>query len=104
MKVEDVFTQKGRLWVRLWEKGGKQHKMPCRHNLEAYLHAYIEGAGLADDLKGPLLRTIGRGTAKLTRTLRPQANAYATISRCAAVAGIETKVGNHSIRATMIPA
>ncbi len=62
MKVEDVFTQNRRLWVRLREKGGKAHAMPCHHNLETYLTAYIEGAGLADDPKGPLFRTIGRGT------------------------------------------
>ena len=61
MKVEDVFTQNRRLWVRLREKGGKPHAMPCHHNLETYLTAYIEGAGLADDPKGPLFRTIGRG-------------------------------------------
>ena len=35
MKVEDVFTQNRRLWVRLHEKGGKDHAMPCHHNLEA---------------------------------------------------------------------
>ena len=104
MKVEDVFTQKRRLWVRLREKGGKQHEMPCHHNLETYLHAYIDGAGLADDAKGPLFRTIGRGTGKLTRTPLPQANAYAMIGRRAAVAGIATKVGNHSFRATGITA
>jgi integrase/recombinase XerC len=61
MKVEDVFTQNRRLWVRLREKGGKAHAMPCHHNLETYLTAYIEGAGLADDPKGALFRTIGRG-------------------------------------------
>lgn len=104
MKVEDVFTQKGRLWVRLQEKGGKQHEMPCHHNLETYLHAYIDGAGLADDTKGPLFRTIGRGTGKLTRTPLPQPNAYAMIGRRATSAGIETKVGNHSFRATGITA
>ncbi len=104
MKVEDVFTQKRRLWVRLREKGGKQHEMPCHHNLETYLHAYIEGAGMADDPKGPLFRTIGRGTGKLTRTPLPQANAYAMIGRRAAAAGIETRVGNHSFRATGITA
>jgi integrase/recombinase XerC len=27
-----------RLWVRLREKGGKRHEMPCHHNLETYLH------------------------------------------------------------------
>jgi hypothetical protein len=34
MKVEDVFTQNRRLWVRLHEKGGKRHELPCHHNLE----------------------------------------------------------------------
>jgi site-specific recombinase XerD len=104
MKVEDVFTQKRRLWVRLREKGGKQHEMPCHHNLETYLHTYIEGAGLAEDLKGPLFRTIGRGTGILTRTPLPQANAYAMIGRRATAAGVETRVGNHSFRATGITA
>ena len=104
MSVEDVFVQRRRLWVRLQEKGGKRHEMPCHHNLETYLHAYIEGAGLADDAKGPLFRTIGRGTGKLTRTPLPQANAYAMIGRRAAAAGIATKVGNHSFRATGITA
>jgi hypothetical protein len=59
MKVEDV---------RLREKGGKPLAMPCHHNLETYLTAYIEGAGIAEDPKGPLFRTIGRGTSLLTRT------------------------------------
>jgi hypothetical protein len=49
-------------------------------------------------------RGIGRGTGKLTRTVLPQANAYAMIRRRAAVAGIATKLGNHSFRATGITA
>ncbi len=104
MTVEDVFTRGRRLWVRLQEKGGKAHAMPCHHNLEEYLHAYLDGAGIAGDGKGPLFRTVGRGTARLTRTPLPQANAYAMIRRRAAAAGIETKVGNHSFRATGITA
>src|SRR5271165_7110178 len=43
MKVEDVFAQNRRLWVRLREKGGKPHAMPRPHSLETYLTAYIEG-------------------------------------------------------------
>ena len=104
MKVEDVFTQNRRLWVRLHEKGGKRHEMPCHHTLEEYLHAYLDGAGIAVDAKGPLFRTIGRGTSQLTRTPLPQANAYAMIQRRALAAGIGTKVGNHSFRATGITA
>jgi integrase len=41
IKVEDVFVQDRRLWLRLREKGGKRHEMPCHHNLETYLHAYF---------------------------------------------------------------
>ena len=104
MKVEDVFVQKNRLWVRLHEKGGKRHEMPCHHNLEDYLRAYIDGQNLKEDVKGPLFRTIGRGTDSLTRTPLPQANAYEMIGRRARAAGIETKVGNHTFRATGITA
>lgn len=104
MKIEDVFVQHRRLWVRLHEKGGKRHEMPCHHNLETYLAAYLDGAGLREDSKGPLFRTIGRGTSRLTATPLPQANAHAMIRRRAAAAGIATRVGNHSFRATGITA
>jgi site-specific recombinase XerC len=79
MTVEDVFTQNRGLWVRLREKGGKRHAMPCHHNLEEYLTAYLDGGGLHGEPRGPLFRTIGRGTGRLTRTVVPQANAYAMI-------------------------
>jgi integrase/recombinase XerC len=102
MRVQDVYVQNRRLWIRLHEKGGKHHEMPCHHNLEAYLHAYINGCALASDPKGPLFRTIGRGTDTLTMTPLPQAKAYAMIRRRAAASGIETKIGNHTFRATGI--
>ena len=104
MTVADVYTQNRRLWVRLREKGGTRHEMPSHHNLEAYLAAYIDGAGLEHDPKGPLFRTIGRGTGQLTRTPMPQANAWAMVDRRRQAAGIETKIGNHSFRATGITA
>jgi hypothetical protein len=105
MAVDDIYTENRRLWVRLREKGGKRHAMPCHHNLEEYLVAYLDGADLRDDPKGPLFRTIGRSAGRpLTRTVRPQANAYAMIRRRADAAGIQTKLGNHSFRATGITA
>jgi len=33
MNVDDLFHQQRRLWVRLHEKGGKFHEMPCHHTL-----------------------------------------------------------------------
>src|SRR5580704_4437796 len=104
MRVEDVYTERRRLWVRLREKGGKAHAMPCHHNLEAYLTAYIDKTGIAADPKGPLFRTVGRRTKQLTRTPLAQSEAYRMIERRTEASGIETKIGNHSFRATGITA
>ena len=81
--------------VRLREKGGKPHAMPCHHRLEEYLHAYLVVTGIDSDPKGPLFRTIGRGTDQLSSTAIPQANAHAMVRRRALAAGIQTLVGNH---------
>ncbi|REE18352.1 site-specific recombinase XerD [Paraburkholderia sp. BL27I4N3] len=104
MRVDDVYVQHRRLWVRLREKGGKAHAMPCHHTLEAYLHAYLDGTGIGADPKGPLFRTIARGTGQLSTTPLPQANAYAMVRRRALAAGIGTAIGNHTFRATGITA
>lgn len=45
MKVEDIYSERRRLWVRLREKGGKRHEMPCHYNLETYLTAYLDKDG-----------------------------------------------------------
>ena len=104
MRVDDVYVQHRRLWVRLREKGGKCHEMPCHHTLEEYLHAYLNGVGISEDGKGPLFRTIRRGTGQLSNTALPQANAFAMVRRRALAAGIGTAIGNHTFRATGITA
>jgi site-specific recombinase XerD len=104
MCVGDVYVQNRRLWVRLHEKGGKAVDLPCHHNLETYLQAYLDGTAIAGDTDGPLFRTVGRGTRHLTRTALPSANAYAMVQRRAKAAEIETRIGNHTFRATGITA
>jgi site-specific recombinase XerC len=52
MRVEDVFVQNRRLWVRLHEKGGKRHGMPCHHNLESICPPISTGAHCARTGKG----------------------------------------------------
>ena len=104
MNVEDVYSQNRRLWVRLHEKGGKQHAMPCHHNLEAYLHEYIDGAGLATEPNALLFQTYSRATGQLTGNPLPQTNAYPMIQRRAKSRGITTRVGNHTFRATGVTA
>lgn len=102
MKVEDVYVQGRRTWVRLHEKGGKQHEMPCHHNLDEYLHKFIEGSALDLQPKSPLFRTAIPHTGALTERAMTQADAYRMIRRRAQAAGIATKIGNHSFRATGI--
>jgi hypothetical protein len=46
--------------VRLREKGGKRHEMPCYHLLEDYLGGYIEAAGIRQDSGDPLFPSIDR--------------------------------------------
>jgi site-specific recombinase XerD len=102
MKVKDYFTQGRRGWVRLHEKGGKEHEVPCHHTLEKLLDDYIAAAGIAGDADGPLFRTTGRKTGGAHPMW--QQDAYRMIQRRATAAGIETKIGNHTFRATGITA
>jgi site-specific recombinase XerD len=104
MRVEDVFRQGRRTWVRLHEKGGKQHAMPCHHSLESYLHEYIAGAGLAREPKALLFQSYDRSTGQVNGNPLPQANAWAMVNRRRARAGIATKIGNHTFRATGVTA
>ncbi|MGE0372903.1 MAG: tyrosine-type recombinase/integrase [Gammaproteobacteria bacterium] len=105
MKVEDL-RPKGAGWqIRLHEKGGKHHTMPCHHALAEVLHAYIAAAGIAEDRKGWLFRT-SRGHAGTVLSAQPmlQPDAWRMIRRRAAAAGIHAPIGNHSFRATGITA
>jgi len=102
MKVKDYFTQGRRGWVRLHEKGGKEHEVPCNHTLEELLDDYLVAAGIAGDAEGPLFRTTGRKTGQAHAMW--QQDAYRMIQRRAAAAGIATKIGNHTFRATGITA
>jgi integrase len=74
--------------------------MPCNHNLEAHLDAYIAGAGLAGNLKGFLFLTSRGKTGQLTSHPLAQSNVYRMIRRRTTAAGIRTRIGNHTFRAT----
>jgi site-specific recombinase XerD len=105
MRVEDYYIQGRRGWVRLHEKGGKLHTLPCHHNLDRYLEEYIAAAGSGQGAKGPLFRTArDRSGLALTGNALWQQDAYRMIQRRASAAGIQTRIGNHTFRATGITA
>jgi integrase/recombinase XerD len=104
MRVEDFFVQGRRGWVRLHEKGGKEHEMPTHHNLDRYLEEYIAAAGIGEDRKSPLFRTSKGRSGELADRPMLQSDVWRMIRRRAAQAGIETEIGCHTFRATGITA
>ncbi len=102
MKVEDFYVQGRRGWVQLHEKGGKEHAMPTHHNLDRYLEEYIRAAGITEDRKGPLFRTVRGRSGELTGNSLLQPDVWRMIRRRALAAGIKTEIGCHTFRATGI--
>jgi len=104
MRVEDCYLQGRRLWIRLHEKGGKRHEVPANHSLDDYLAQYLEAADLKRAPKSPLFRSVAGRTGRLSDNAMTQPDVYRMIRRRAAEAGIETKIGCHTFRATGITA
>ena len=103
LKVEDYF-QHGKRWsVRLHEKNGKLIEMRVHHNLETYLDAYIDTAGIRADRKGPLFRRVVRNRhAELTETAMSRQLVWSVVKRRARTAGLPPEIGCHTFRATGI--
>ncbi len=102
MRVEDYFPQGKRWWLRLHEKGGKHHEMPVHHSLEEYLDQYVRAAGVGEDKKGPLFRAALAKNGGLSERPLVRRNALEMIYRRARAAGIATRIGCHTFRATGI--
>jgi integrase len=100
MNVEDYHPQGKRWWVRLHEKGGKQHEMPAHHLLESYIDAYVTPSCIGGEKTSPLFRTLGgRGRRQLEAKRMSRQDARRMIVRRAVQAGIITKLGCHTFRA-----
>jgi integrase len=105
MCVEDL-RPRGAGWeLRLREKGGKQHVIPCHHALAEELHASITAGGIAEERKGWLFRTAkGWKATVLAQQPMSQADAWRMIRRRAKTAGIKAPIGCHTFRTTGITA
>src|ERR1700674_1962253 len=58
LRTEDYYENGKRSWIRLHEKGGKRHEVPAHRNAEAYLDAYLDAAGIRDENKSSLFRSV----------------------------------------------
>ncbi len=104
MLGEDYYIQGKRGWVRLHEKGGKEHPMPCHHNLELYLDEYVEAAGIVGDRKLAIFRSMKGKTGQITERALTQPDVYRMLGKRTIAAGIATDVCCHTFRATGITA
>lgn len=102
LKVGDYYHQGRNGWLRVHEKGGEEDIKPVHHQLEEYLDAYIEAAGIKRDRKGPLFRTSRNKGWSLTDQPIGQRNALRIIKYRARAAGLSTDIGNHTFRASGI--
>ncbi len=101
LRVEDYYTEGRRAWFRLHEKGGKRHEIPAHHNAADYLDAYLDAAGIAQQKKSALFRSIDR-SGKLTDRPLDARNALDMIKRRAKAAGLPETICCHTFRATGI--
>jgi integrase len=105
MKVEDLRPPGSGWWVRLHEKGGKHHTMPCHRAFAEALHAYIDAARIAEDRRSWLFHTApGHNGKMLSDNPMTQPDAWRMIRRRAAAAGIAEAIGCHTFRGTGITA
>jgi len=104
MRVGDYYPVGKRWWIRLHEKGGRRHEMPCHHTLQDWLDEYVEAASIAGDKRGFLFRTTKGRSGRLTERPMRQPDVYRMLQKHATAAGLATRIGCHSWRARGITA
>lgn len=101
MNVEDYYANGKRFWYRLHEKGGKFHEVPAHHKAEEYVDAYLAAAGIVEDRKSPLFRTLDRHRLLTGNRVYPN-DVLRMIKRYARRAGLSNHICCHTFRATGI--
>ena len=103
MEVGDYYQSGKRWWIRLHEKGGKRHEVPCHHNLELYIDEYMAVAGIGDQKRSPLFRSVDKHR-RLTDRAITRTDVLRMIKRRVIDAGLPESTCCHTFRATGITA
>ncbi len=100
LRIQDLRDQRSLLFT---EKGGKAREVPVRHDLDAWLTAYIEGAGLEEAPKGSMMFRAGQSRhGTLTdRPMSPHA-VRRMLKRRLKAAGLPEILSPHSFRVLVV--
>lgn len=100
MTVGDLFQHRKQVWLRLHEKGGKRHEVPCHPELELYLTAWTPAAGLGEK-KSPVFRRVFKGE-RLGEKVMSRFDVLHMIKRRAQAAALPYSTCCHTFRETGI--
>ena len=85
------------------EKGGKSREIPVRHDLEGFILAYVDAAGIAGDAKDtPLFQASNGRTRKLSGKAMTSKRICELVKRRLKDAGLPERLSPHSFRVTAI--
>jgi integrase/recombinase XerD len=103
LRLQD-FQDDGQQYVlRFQEKGGKSREIPVRHDLEGFILAYVEAAGIAGEAKdSPLFRAGNGRSRKLTAKPLGTERICELVKRRLKDAGLPSRLSPHSFRVTAI--
>ena len=103
LSVEDLHQNRGFDSLRLVRKGGRRDALAIHPNVAQRIRAYLEAAGHADDLDGPMFRPLShnRKRQESRRHMDPDA-IDRVLRKHAAAIGLTRGYSAHSMRATFI--
>lgn len=103
LRMQDLRNHGNHRALQFSEKGGKSREIPVRHDLDEWIAAYLEGAGLTDAPKGSWLFRAGqrRGSPLTERAMSPLA-VQLMLKRRLKAAGLPEILSPHSFRVLVV--
>jgi integrase/recombinase XerD len=103
LRVGDFQDEGSQYVLRFQEKNGKSREIPVRHDLEGFIVAYIEAAGIAGDPRDtPLFRASNGRRRILSGKGMTSKRICELVKRRLKDAGLPSRLSPHSFRVTAI--
>ncbi len=103
LRLGDFQHDGGQYVLRFQEKGGKSREIPVRHDLQGFILAYVDAAGIAADAKDrPLFRASNGKTKLLGGGPMSSKTICELLKRRLKDAGLPQRLSPHSFRVTAI--